>query len=155
MTRLFVCSHSPGKHTAPVWHIRWIEKERGSGDESHEVLISISTDGRVTQWSIRKGFESYGELYGKEKGGAYIHSTNGRVTQWSIRKGFESYRKLYDKEGEGLYQYQLMSVSHIGPSGRDSKVFGSHLAIISPFAWIHNIFKAMEQKHQFARLQSI
>ncbi|XP_060071866.1 dynein axonemal intermediate chain 4-like [Ylistrum balloti] len=52
-------SHIPGKHTAPVWHIRWIEKERGSGEDRTEVLVSISTDGRVTQWSIRKGFESY------------------------------------------------------------------------------------------------
>ncbi|XP_071121367.1 dynein axonemal intermediate chain 4-like isoform X3 [Mytilus edulis] len=50
---------SPGKHTAPVWQIQWIEKERGSGEEVSEKLISISTDGRVTQWSIRKGFESY------------------------------------------------------------------------------------------------
>ncbi|KAJ8305685.1 hypothetical protein KUTeg_016230 [Tegillarca granosa] len=50
---------SPGKHTAPVWHIKWIEKERGSGEDRAEVLVSISTDGRVTQWSIRKGFESY------------------------------------------------------------------------------------------------
>ncbi|GFN91326.1 cytoplasmic dynein 1 intermediate chain [Plakobranchus ocellatus] len=48
-----------GKNLAPVWQLRWIEKERGSGDERTEVLISISTDGRVTQWSIRKGFESY------------------------------------------------------------------------------------------------
>ena len=50
-----------GKHTAPVWQIKWIEKERGSGEETAEVLVSISTDGRVTQWSIRKGFESYGK----------------------------------------------------------------------------------------------
>ncbi|KAL3868793.1 hypothetical protein ACJMK2_041553 [Sinanodonta woodiana] len=49
----------PGKHTAPVWQIKWIEKERGTGEETTEVLVSISTDGRVTQWSIRKGFESY------------------------------------------------------------------------------------------------
>ncbi|RUS86621.1 hypothetical protein EGW08_005637 [Elysia chlorotica] len=48
-----------GKNLAPIWQLRWIEKERGSGDERTEVLISISTDGRVTQWSIRKGFESY------------------------------------------------------------------------------------------------
>jgi hypothetical protein len=53
---------SPGKHTAPVWQIQWIEKERGSGEDVTEKLISISTDGRVTQWSIRKGFESYGML---------------------------------------------------------------------------------------------
>lgn len=50
---------SQGKHLCPVWQIQWIEKERGSGEERAEVLISISTDGRVTQWSIRKGFESY------------------------------------------------------------------------------------------------
>ncbi|XP_005105983.1 WD repeat-containing protein 78 isoform X2 [Aplysia californica] len=48
-----------GKHLAPVWQLKWIEKERGSGEERAEVLISISADGRVTQWSIRKGFESY------------------------------------------------------------------------------------------------
>ena len=50
-----------GKHLGPVWQLQWIEKERGSGEERAEVLISISTDGRVTQWSIRKGFESYGK----------------------------------------------------------------------------------------------
>ena len=55
-------SLSPGKHTAPVWQIKWIEKERGSGEETAEVLVSISTDGRVCQWSIRKGFECYGKL---------------------------------------------------------------------------------------------
>lgn len=50
---------SGGKHLGPVWQIQWIEKERGSGEEKAEVVITISTDGRVTQWSIRKGFECY------------------------------------------------------------------------------------------------
>ncbi|XP_002733663.1 dynein axonemal intermediate chain 4-like [Saccoglossus kowalevskii] len=50
-------SESNGKHSAPVWQLKWIEKERGSGDDKGEVLVSISTDGRVTQWLIRKGFE--------------------------------------------------------------------------------------------------
>lgn len=50
---------SGGKHMGPVWQIQWIEKERGSGEERSEVLITISTDGRVTQWGIRKGFECY------------------------------------------------------------------------------------------------
>ena len=56
-------SGNPGKHTAPVWQVEWIEKERGSGDEKTEVVVSISTDGKITQWSIRKGFESYGEFH--------------------------------------------------------------------------------------------
>ncbi len=49
-----------GKHAGPVWQLRWVEKERGAGEMKAEVLVSVSTDGRVTQWSIRKGFESYG-----------------------------------------------------------------------------------------------
>ena len=56
-------SESTGKHTGPVWQLNWIEKERGSGDEKTEVLVSISTDGRITQWSIRKGFDSYGKIH--------------------------------------------------------------------------------------------
>lgn len=57
---------------SPVWNLKWAEKERSTGgvgksdhtdDEAGnaaemEVLISISSDGRVTQWMIRKGFES-------------------------------------------------------------------------------------------------
>ncbi|PVD23177.1 hypothetical protein C0Q70_16440 [Pomacea canaliculata] len=50
---------SHGKQMGPIWQIQWIEKERGSGEERAEVIIAISLDGRVTQWSIRKGFESY------------------------------------------------------------------------------------------------
>jgi hypothetical protein len=49
-----------------VWQLRWIEKERGSGEEKAEVLVSVSIDGRVTQWSIRKGFENYGACDGKQ-----------------------------------------------------------------------------------------
>lgn len=45
------------KHTAPVWQVSWVVKEQLVGEKS-EVLVSISVDGRVLQWSIRKGFES-------------------------------------------------------------------------------------------------
>nr|XP_002131353.1 WD repeat-containing protein 78 [Ciona intestinalis]BCG62024.1 WD repeat-containing protein 78 [Ciona intestinalis] len=46
-----------GKHSSPVWQLCWIERERGLGEDRSEILISISADGRVVQWSIRKGFE--------------------------------------------------------------------------------------------------
>lgn len=61
-------SESDHKHLSPVWNLKWAEKERSktqeqeptdaSGFREMEVLISISSDGRVTQWMIRKGFES-------------------------------------------------------------------------------------------------
>ena len=46
------------KHSGPVWQVDWVEKERSMGDDKSEVLISIGADGRLTQWSIRKGFDS-------------------------------------------------------------------------------------------------
>jgi len=48
---------SVGKHSSPVWQLKWIERDKGTGEEKGEVLVSTSADGRVTQWSIRKGFE--------------------------------------------------------------------------------------------------
>ncbi|XP_048581208.1 dynein axonemal intermediate chain 4-like isoform X2 [Nematostella vectensis] len=52
-------SESVGKHTSPVWQLQWVDREQGgNGDEHDEILVSISADGRVTKWSIRKGFES-------------------------------------------------------------------------------------------------
>ena len=35
-----------------------MEKERSMGEDKSEVLVSIGADGRLTQWSIRKGFDS-------------------------------------------------------------------------------------------------
>ncbi|OAJ36279.1 hypothetical protein BDEG_20471 [Batrachochytrium dendrobatidis JEL423] len=48
-----------GKHHDPVWELKWVERERVIGDEHSrgEALVSVSTDGRVTQWIIRKGLE--------------------------------------------------------------------------------------------------
>jgi len=48
---------STAKHLGPVWSVKWVERERGTEDRE-EVLISISHDGRVVQWTIRKGFEA-------------------------------------------------------------------------------------------------
>jgi len=44
---------STGRHSDPVWKVRWLDR----GPERDEPLVSISTDGRVTQWSIAKGLE--------------------------------------------------------------------------------------------------
>ena len=52
-----LCRDAMYKHSAPVWQVSWIVKERLIGEKA-EVLVSISVDGCVLQWSIRKGFES-------------------------------------------------------------------------------------------------
>jgi hypothetical protein len=58
-------SGMPGKHHESVWELKWVERERVHGDEQSkgENLVSISTDGRVTQWIIRKGLEFTGKIY--------------------------------------------------------------------------------------------
>ncbi|XP_074640566.1 dynein axonemal intermediate chain 4-like [Tubulanus polymorphus] len=73
---------SEGKHINPVWQLKWIEKERGSGEERAEVLVSVSTDGRVTQWSIRKGFECYDLMKLKR-----VTPKEGQGSQKKDRKG--------------------------------------------------------------------
>ncbi|XP_051481720.1 dynein axonemal intermediate chain 4 [Apus apus] len=48
-------SDSLSKHTGPVWQLRWVAQDRGTaGDGRKERLISISADGRVTQWFVQK-----------------------------------------------------------------------------------------------------
>ena len=47
------------EHSAPcVASISWVLKERFMGDDKSEVLVSVSVDGHLLQWSIHKGFES-------------------------------------------------------------------------------------------------
>ena len=45
-------------HSGPVWKVKWVIKERSTEDDRNEVLVSIGVDGRILQWSIRKGFDS-------------------------------------------------------------------------------------------------
>jgi WD40 repeat protein len=41
----------PGSHSDPVWQVKWLSK----GHDRVDTLISISTDGNVLQWSLKKG----------------------------------------------------------------------------------------------------
>ena len=52
-TPVLESGHQGGKHSDPVWKLRWIDL----GSDRGESLVSISTDGRITQWSIKKGLE--------------------------------------------------------------------------------------------------
>lgn len=47
---IFKSSVKNGKHTDPVWEIRWQNEDL----DEHLNLISISTDGRVSQWTLLK-----------------------------------------------------------------------------------------------------
>ncbi|KAL8606491.1 hypothetical protein ACOMHN_037722 [Nucella lapillus] len=56
------------KHLGPVWQLHWVEKERGPGEKMAEVLVSVSTDGHVMQWTIRNGFECFDIMRLKKAG---------------------------------------------------------------------------------------
>ena len=47
---------STGKHLDPVWKVKWTD----TGPIA-STLVSVSTDGRVTRWTITKGLE-YGDV---------------------------------------------------------------------------------------------
>lgn len=48
---------SNGKHLDAVWQVKWINK----GSDRAENVVSISSDGRVTEWSMKKGL-SFSDL---------------------------------------------------------------------------------------------
>lgn len=41
-----------GKHTDIIWELQWVDKEA-----KPEALVTISGDGRVLEWSMKKGLE--------------------------------------------------------------------------------------------------
>ena len=47
-----------GKHRDTIWELKWISDD--ANEVKYEVLISISGDGRMVQWSTRKGWEFKG-----------------------------------------------------------------------------------------------
>ncbi|XP_030063051.1 dynein axonemal intermediate chain 4 isoform X2 [Microcaecilia unicolor] len=57
-TPVLDCSDSVGKHTSPVWQLKWTEQDRVITDDKGEALVSISADGRIARWHIRKGLDS-------------------------------------------------------------------------------------------------
>nr|WAW84846.1 axonemal dynein intermediate chain 4 [Halisarca dujardinii] len=72
-------------HYGPVWQVEWVEKERSMAEDRTEVLVTIGSDGRVNQWSIRKGFE--GVQLMRIKRPAHLDT---RSTQQSKAKGKHS-----------------------------------------------------------------
>jgi len=40
-----------GKHSDIIWELQWVDRDKG------ESLVSISGDGRVIEWSMKKGLE--------------------------------------------------------------------------------------------------
>uniref|UniRef100_A0A8C5KHA4 Dynein axonemal intermediate chain 4 n=1 Tax=Jaculus jaculus TaxID=51337 RepID=A0A8C5KHA4_JACJA len=83
-------SESPQKHLGPVWQVQWIEQDRGTtGDDKREILVSISADGRVSKWVIRKGLDCHDLIRLR------------RTTAGSSKKGGEK-----DKKGEALISRQ-------------------------------------------------
>lgn len=53
-------SEVEGKHIDIVWETQWVSMEKG------ESLVSIGADGRVVEWSIKKGLEYYDLLHIKK-----------------------------------------------------------------------------------------
>uniref|UniRef100_A0A673UTI1 Dynein axonemal intermediate chain 4 n=1 Tax=Suricata suricatta TaxID=37032 RepID=A0A673UTI1_SURSU len=83
-------SESPQKHLGPVWQLQWIEQERlATGDDKREILVSISADGRISKWVIRKGLDCHDLMRLKQ------------TTSSSSKKGGEK-----GKKGEALIARQ-------------------------------------------------
>ncbi|XP_066547950.1 dynein axonemal intermediate chain 4 isoform X2 [Amia ocellicauda] len=50
-------SDCANKHSSPVWQLRWVEDRGPSGEDKGETLVSVSADGRISKWYLRKGLD--------------------------------------------------------------------------------------------------
>lgn len=55
-------ANHPDKHIDTVWEVKWCDQENEKGEN----LISISSDGRIVEWNIKKGLDS-NDLLGLKK----------------------------------------------------------------------------------------
>jgi hypothetical protein len=46
-----------GKHSDAIWEVNWVGKGSKGGSDKGEGLVSISSDGRIVEWSMKKGLE--------------------------------------------------------------------------------------------------
>lgn len=53
----------PGKHLDVVWEVQWVPRGNSGASDKGETLVSISSDGRVVEWSMKKGLEFQGKFF--------------------------------------------------------------------------------------------
>ena len=92
-----------GKHMDIVWELQWVDRE-----QKGEALVSISGDGRVIEWSMKKGLEFtelmqlkretnpnmkdvFGGVEGDKKGGMTFINTGGLSIDFPVNDNGMSY----------------------------------------------------------------
>ena len=96
------------KHMDPVWQVKWVNK----GAERGEALVSISTDGRVVEWGMKKGLASTTLMVLKRRGNSegVISRQVGEVPREEKRREEEKkgniqvpvYSKRKEKKGNAF-----------------------------------------------------
>ena len=63
MVLVYAGSRVDGRHVGPVWQLEWVNRQSSEDDTPHheETLVSVSGDGRVVQWAIRKEIQGSSE----------------------------------------------------------------------------------------------
>jgi WD40 repeat protein len=78
---------SLGKHLDAVWEIKWVSKGGASADKG-ETLVSVSSDGRVVEWSMKKGLEYLDLILLKRQTNPYIREETNEGLNFRLSSGF-------------------------------------------------------------------
>jgi hypothetical protein len=90
-----------GKHRDAIWDVRWVDEEQVREDDESkgQVVVTISTDGRVTQWANRKGNE-YKDIMGLKK--VNIQEKVIQNGEGSVQKNEKAGNSLLSRTDGGL-----------------------------------------------------
>ena len=115
----------PAKHMEPVWEVRWVDKGRDRG----EALVSSSSDGRVCEWSTKKGLAATNLMVLRRSGG----NAEGAISRETAGLAFAfsplDHNTYYAGTADGAlhkcscsYNEQYLETYHPGHSGPVYKV---------------------------------
>ena len=81
--------HATGKHRDSVWQVKWVRRDRG------EWLYSVSGDGSVMQWSMKKGLIPKQVMSLKRSTTAAATASASAATQSEVKEGLS-------RDGSGM-----------------------------------------------------
>nr|XP_023650492.1 WD repeat-containing protein 78 isoform X1 [Paramormyrops kingsleyae] len=83
-TAVLDSSECPHKHSGPVWQVKWTDQDSGPwGEDKGETLVSVSADGRISRWILRKGLHCMDLLKLKRIGSKAVRKQGGEKTRRS------------------------------------------------------------------------
>ncbi|KAA0189151.1 Dynein intermediate chain [Fasciolopsis buskii] len=133
---LYLSTAKTGKHTDPVWEVRWQPNDL----DANLNFYSISADGRVTSWTLVKLINFFATFHISECGTAFdFHETLSHLFLVATEEGMVyKCSKAYSSQYLGTYEAHHMAVYRVAWNRFHPDIFITCSADWTVKIWDHN-----------------